>query len=123
MVSFLNIAIGKKKFNEIKEGKTRQVYLPCTPHWCHTLIVDVKIECKSNQTEVKMINGEPHIQYGRSIYHIFKNFDYVQLFCTVDSLTRVLSMKCTGFSIETTQTKKSNGFIECKPRNFVVHLK
>ena len=32
-------------------------------------------------------------------------------------------MDCAGFSIETTQTKKDNGFIEYKPKNFVVHLK
>ena len=108
---------------EIKEGKTKQVCLPCIPRWCHALIAGVKIEGKSSQAEVKMVNGEPHIQYGRSIYHIFKNFDYVQLFCRTGSLTRVLSMKCAGFSIETTQTEKSNGFIEYKPRNFVVHLK
>lgn len=70
-----------------------------------------------------MINGESRIQYGRSIYHIFKKFDYVQLFCRVGSQIRVLVMDCAGFSIETTQTKKDNGFIEYKPKNFVVHLK
>lgn len=52
-----------------------------------------------------------------------KKNDYVQLFCRVGSQTRVLSMDCAGFSIETTQTKKGNGFIEYKPKNFVVHLK
>ena len=123
MVSFLNITIGKKKFDEIKEGKTKQVYLPCIPRWCLTLIDGVKIEGEPNQIKVKMINGEPHIQYGRSIYHIFKKIDYVQLFCRVGSQTRVLSMDCAGFSIETTQTKKGNVFIEYKPKNFVVHLK
>lgn len=123
MVSFLNITIGKKKFDEIKEGKAKQVYLPCIPRWCHTLIDGVKIEGEPNQIRVNMINGEPHIQYGRSIYHIFKKIDYVQLFCRVCSQTRVLRMDCAGFSIETTQTKKGNGFIEYKPKNFVVHLK
>lgn len=32
-------------------------------------------------------------------------------------------MDCAGFSFETTQTKNDNGFIEYKPKNFVVHLK
>lgn len=123
MVSFLNITVGEKEFDEIKEGKAKQVYLPCIPRWCHTLIVGVKIEGEPNQIKVNMINGEPHIQYGRSIYHIFKKYDYVQLFCRVGFQIRVLSMDCAGFSIETTQTKNGNGFIEYKPKNFVVHLK
>lgn len=122
-MTFLNITVGEKEFDEIKEGKVGLVRLPCTPHWCHTLIVGVKIEGEPNQIKVNMINGEPHIQYGCSIYHIFKKFDYVQLFCRVGSQTRVLSMDCAGFCIETTQTKKDNGFIEYKPKNFVVHLK
>lgn len=71
-MTFLNITVGEKEFDEIKEGKVGLVCLPCTPHWCHTLIVGVKIEGEPNQIKVNMINGEPHIQYGRSIYHIFK---------------------------------------------------
>ena len=123
MCRYLNVTIGEKEFDEIKQGKVKILCLPCIPRWCHTLIDGVKIEGEPNQIKVKMINGEPHIQYGRSIYHIFKKNDYVQLFCRVGSQTRVLSMDCAGFSIETTQTKKGNVFIEYKPKNFVVHLK
>lgn len=53
----------------------------------------------------------------------FKKVDYVQLSCKVGSQIRVLVKDCAGFSIETTQTKKDNGFVEYKPKNFVVHLK
>lgn len=123
MYRYLNVTISEKDFGEIKQGKVKNVRLPCIPRWYHTLIDGVKIEGEPNQIKVDMINGEYRIQYGRSIYHIFKKFDYVQLFCRVGSQIRVLVMDCAGFSIETTQTKKDNGFIEYKPKNFVVHLK
>lgn len=116
--------VGEKEFDEIKEGKVGLVCLPCTPLWCHTLVDGVKREERLDQLTARLdSNGKPHIQYGNSVDHYFKKVDYVQLSCKVGSQIRVLVKDCAGFSIETTQTKKDNGFIEFKPKNFVVHLK
>ena len=124
MVSFLNITVGEKEFDEIKEGKAKQVYLPCIPRWCHTVVEGVKREERLDRLTVRLDNnGKPYILYGYSVEHYPKKVDYIQLFCRVGFQLRVLSMDCAGFSIETTQTKKGNGFIEYKPKNFVVHLK
>lgn len=123
-MTFLNITVGEKEFDEIKEGKVGLVCLPCTPRWCHTLIEGVKPIIRLDQLTARLdSNGKPHIQYGNSVDHYFRKIDYVQLFCWNGSEIRALFKKCVGFSIETTQTKKDNGFIEFKPKNFVVHLK
>lgn len=123
-MTFLNITVGEKEFDEIKEGKVGLVCLPCTPRWCHTLIEGVKPIIRLDQLTARLdSNGKPHIQYGNSVVHYFRKADYVQLFCRNGSEIRALFKKCVGFSIETTQTKKDNGFIEFKPKNFVVHLK
>lgn len=123
-MTFLNITVGEKEFDEIKEGKVGLVCLPCTPCWCHTLVDGVKREERLDQLTARLdSNGKPHIQYGNSVDHYFKKVDYVQLSCKVGSQIRVLVKDCAGFSIETTQTKKDNGFVEFKPKNFVVHLK
>jgi hypothetical protein len=129
MFTYLNVTIGEKEFDEIKQGKVKIVRLPCIPRWCHTLIVGVKVKGHPYRLEINRFeskdgrNGELHIQYGRSIDHFFRKVDYVQISCRVGSQIRVLVMDCAGFSIETTQTKKDNGFIEFKPKNFIVHLK
>ena len=129
MFTYLNVTIGEKEFDEIKQGKVKIVRLPCIPRWCYTLIVGVKAKCHPYRLEINRFeskdgrNGELHIQYGRSIDHFFRKVDYVQISCRVGSQIRVLVMDCAGFSIETTQTKKDNGFIEFKPKNFIVHLK
>lgn len=123
-MTFLNITIGEKEFDDIKEGRVRLVRLPCVPRWCHTLIVGVRREERLDRLTVRLdSNGKPHVLYGYSLEHYFKKVDYVQLFCKVGSQIRVLVYDCAGFSIETTQTKKDNVFIEYKPKNFVVHLK
>ena len=123
-MTFLNIPVGEKEFDEIKEGKVGLVRLPCTPRWCHTLVEGVKLIWRLDQLTVRLdSNGKPHIQYGNSVDHYFKEVDYVQLFYRNGSEIRVLFKKCVGFSIETTEKKKENGFIEYKPKNFVVHLK
>lgn len=123
-MTFWNITVGEKEFDEIKEGKVGLVCLPCTPRWCHTLIEGVKPIIRLDQLTARLdSNGKPHIQYGNSVDHYFRKIDYVQLFCRNGSEIRALFKKCVGFSIETTQTKKDNGFIEFKPKNFVVHLK
>lgn len=123
-MTFLNITVGEKEFDEIKEGKVGLVCLPCTPRWCHTLIEGVKPIIRLDQLTARLdSNGKPHIQYGNSVVHYFRKVDYVHLFCRNGSEIRALFKKCVGFSIETTQTKKDNGFIEFKPKNFVVHLK
>lgn len=122
-MTFLNITVGEKEFDEIKEGKVGLVRLPCTPRWCHTIVG----RCKEGRIDRLTIgldsNGKPHVRYGYSLEHYFKKVDYIQLFCKVGSQIRVLVKDCAGFSIETTQTKKENGFIGYKPKNFVVHLK
>ena len=123
-MTFLNITVGEKEFDEIKEGKVKLVRLPCIPFWCHTLVEGVKREERLDRLTLRLdSNGKTYIQYGYSLEHYFKKVDYIQLFCKVGSQIRVLVMNCAGFSIETTQTKKDNGFIEFKPKNFVVHLK
>ena len=127
--TYLNITIGEKEFDEVKQGKVKIVRLHCIPRWCHTLIVGVKAKGHPYRLEINRFeskdsrNGELHIQYGRSIDHFFRKVDYVQISCLVGSQIRSLVTDCAGFSIETTQTKKDNGFIEYKPKNFVVHLK
>ena len=127
--TYLNITIGEKEFDEVKQGKVKIVRLHCIPRWFHTLIVGVKAKGHPYRLEINRFeskdgrNGELHIQYGRSIDHFFRKVDYVQISCLVGSQIRSLVTDCAGFSIETTQTKKDNGFIEYKPKNFVVHLK
>lgn len=123
-MTFLNITVGEKEFDEIKEGKVGLVRLPCTPRWCHTLVDGVKPIWRLDQLTVRLdSNGKPHIQYGSSVAHYFKKVDYIQLFCRNSSYIRAIFKKCAGFSIETTEIKKNNGFVEFKPKNFVVHLK
>ena len=51
-MTFLNITVGEKEFDEIKEGKVGLVCLPCTPLWCHTLVDGVKRE-----ERIRPING------------------------------------------------------------------
>lgn len=121
---FLNITVSEKVFDEIKEGKVGLVRLPCAPHWCHTISDGVKREERLSRLTVRLdSNGKPYIQYGHSVEHCFKKVDYIQLFCKVGSQIRVLIMDCAGFSFKTAQMKKENGFIEYKPKNFVIHLK
>ncbi len=50
-MTFLNITVGEKEFDEIKEGKVG-LCLPCTPLWCHTLVDGVKRE-----ERIRPING------------------------------------------------------------------
>lgn len=121
---FLNITVGEKEFDEIKEGKVGLVRLPCIPRWCHTIVVGVKREERLDRLTARFdSNGKVHLQYGYSLEHYFKKVDFVQLFCRKGSQIRVLSKKCVGFSIETTEKEKDNGFIGFSPKNFVVHLK
>lgn len=123
-MTFLNITVGEKEFDEIKEGKVGLVRLPCIPRWCHTLVDGVKMEERLDRLTIRIdSNGKPNIQYGYSLVHYFKKVDYVQLSCKVGSQIRFLVKDCAGFSIETTQNEKANGFIEFKPKNFIVHLK
>lgn len=53
MYRYLNVTIGEKEFDEIKQGKVKILCLPCIPRWCHTLIDGVKIEGepKSNKCQ------------------------------------------------------------------------
>lgn len=123
-MTFLNITVGEKEFDEIKEGKVGLVCLPCTPRWCHTLVDGVKREERLDQLTARLdSNGNLIFSMGYTIEHYFKKVDYVQLSCKVGSQIRVLVKDCAGFSIETTQTKNDNGFVKFKPKNFVVHLK
>lgn len=106
-MTFLNITVGEKEFDEIKEGKVGLVRLPCTPRWCHTLVDGVKPIWRLDQLTVRLdSNGKPHIQYGSSVAHYFKKVDYIQLFCRNSSYIRAIFKKCAGFSIETTEKKR-----------------
>lgn len=53
-MTFLNITIGEKEFDEIKEGKVGLVCLPCTPRWCHTLVDGVKREERLDQLTARL---------------------------------------------------------------------
>ena len=46
MYRYLNVTIGEKEFDEIKQGKVKILCLPCIPRWCHTLYQSR--ECKLN---------------------------------------------------------------------------
>lgn len=123
-MTFVNISVCEEKFEEIKQGKVKIVRLPCIPRWCHTIVEGVKREERLDRLTIRLdSNGKPHIRYGYSVEYYSKKVDYIQLFCKVGSQIRVLVKDCAGFSFETTQTKKDNGFIEYKPKNFVIHLK
>ena len=123
LIKVLDKGFDEDAIYQLVEGKVGLVCLPCTPRWCHTLIEGVKPIIRLDQLTARLdSNGKPHIQYGNSVDHYFRKIDYVQLFCRNGSEIRALFKKCVGFSIETTQTKK-DGFIEFKPKNFVVHLK
>lgn len=53
-MTFLNITVGEKEFDEIKEGKVGLVCLPCTPLWCHTLVDGVKREERLDQLTARL---------------------------------------------------------------------
>lgn len=52
-MTFLNITVGEKEFDEIKEGKVGLVCLPCTP----TLVPYPYRGCKANN-KIRPINGQ-----------------------------------------------------------------
>lgn len=71
MYAFLNITVGEKEFDEIKEGKVKLVRLPCIPLWCHTLVEGVKREERLDRLTLRLdSNGKPYIQYGYSLLNI-----------------------------------------------------
>lgn len=53
-MTFLNITVGEKEFDEIKEGKVELVRLPCIPRWCHTLVDGVKPIWRLDQLTVRL---------------------------------------------------------------------
>jgi hypothetical protein len=104
-----------------KDGKLAYTSVTSSVKWEED---GVKPIWRLDQLTVRLdSNGKPHIQYGSSVAHYFKKVDYIQLFCRNGSEIRAIFKKCAGFSIETTEIKKNNGFVEFKPKNFVVHLK
>lgn len=54
-MTFLNITVGEKEFDEIKEGKVGLVCLPCTQLWCHTLVDGVKREERLDQLTARLV--------------------------------------------------------------------
>jgi len=65
MFTYLNINIGEKEFDEIKQGKVKIVRLPCIPRWCHTLIVGVKAKGHPYRLEINRFESKD----GRKDYY------------------------------------------------------